>query len=291
MGTVKGWVALIVGASLLVTLSACEGSRHAEIMSTEDLRAKAEKALDPVAESEQAGVPFEGKPVESAGLSEPFDFAPEPPPIAGPSAAESKPGPSAAESKPGPSAVEPKPGPSAAESKPGPSAAESKPGPPAVEPVVEEIVPAKEPVPEPAMEIAKIQPDDFVSEAPEPEPEPAPSAEPEADSGLADVFFDFDEYAIRPDAVPVLEKDAELLKSTYKDSGVLIEGHCDERGTVEYNLELGKRRAQAVKNYLVDLGIEESRIRIVSYGKERPFCTESEPSCWKQNRRGHFVRQ
>ena len=108
---------------------------------------------------------------------------------------------------------------------------------------------------------------------------------------MADVFFDYDEYAIRPDAVPVLEKDAELLKSTYKDSGVLIEGHCDERGTVEYNLELGKRRAQAVKDYLVDLGIEESRIRIVSYGKERPFCAESEPSCWKQNRRGHFVRQ
>ena len=89
----------------------------------------------------------------------------------------------------------------------------------------------------------------------------------------------------------MLEKDAELLKSIYKDSGVLIEGHCDERGTVEYNLELGKRRAQAVKDYLVDLGIEESRIQIVSYGKERPFCTESEPSCWKQNRRGHFVRQ
>ena len=75
----------------------------------------------------------------------------------------------------------------------------------------------------------------------------------------------------------MLEKDAELLKNTYKDSSVLIEGHCDERGTVEYNLELGKRRAQAVKDYLVDLGIEESRIHIVSYGKERPFCTESEP--------------
>ncbi len=89
----------------------------------------------------------------------------------------------------------------------------------------------------------------------------------------------------------MLEKDAELLKSTYKDSDVLIEGHCDERGTVDYNLELGKRRAQAVKDYLVDLGIAESRIHIVSYGKERPFCKESEPSCWRQNRRGHFVRQ
>ncbi|MYC28374.1 MAG: peptidoglycan-associated lipoprotein Pal [Nitrospira sp. SB0662_bin_26] len=145
---------------------------------------------------------------------------------------------------------------------------------------------------EPKMEIAKLEPSDFVPEEPEPSP-PAPEPVPDraADSGLADVFFDFDEYAIRPDARPILEKDAELLKKTYKDSGVLIEGHCDERGTVEYNLELGKRRAQAVKDYLVDLGIEESRIRIVSYGKERPFCTESEPSCWKQNRRGHFVRQ
>ena len=89
----------------------------------------------------------------------------------------------------------------------------------------------------------------------------------------------------------MLEKDVELLKGTYKDSGVLIEGHCDERGTVEYNLELGKRRAQAVKDYLVDRGIEESRIRIVSYGKERPFCTESNESCFQKNRRGHFVRQ
>jgi len=151
-------------------------------------------------------------------------------------------------------------------------------------------VPAEEPVAEPEMEIAKLEPDDFVPEPEPPSPEPSPPA-PVVESSLSDVFFDFDQYAIRSDAVPILEKDAELLKSTYKDSGVLIEGHCDERGTVEYNLELGKRRAQAVKNYLLDLGIQESRIRIVSYGKERPFCTESEPSCWQKNRRGHFVRQ
>ena len=138
------------------------------------------------------------------------------------------------------------------------------------------------------MEIAKLDPDDFVPE--EPVPEPALDATLVVESGLADVFFDFDQYAIRSDAVPMLEKNAELLKGTYKDSSVLIEGHCDERGTVEYNLELGKRRALAVKNYLVDLGIEKSRIQIVSYGKERPFCRESEPSCWRENRRGHFVR-
>ena len=111
------------------------------------------------------------------------------------------------------------------------------------------------------------------------------------DSGLADVFFDFDQYTIRSDAVAVLEKNAELLKNTHENSSVLIEGHCDERGTEDYNLELGKRRAQAVKAYLIDLGIQETRIQIVSYGKEKPFCTESEPSCWQRNRRGHFVSQ
>ena len=111
------------------------------------------------------------------------------------------------------------------------------------------------------------------------------------DSKLTDVFFDFDQYAIRSAAVPVLEKNAALLKHTYKDSTVLIGGYCDERGTVEYNLELGKRRAQAVKDYLVDLGVEKSRIQIVSYGKEKPFCTESTASCWQQNRRGHFEQR
>ena len=111
------------------------------------------------------------------------------------------------------------------------------------------------------------------------------------DSKLEHVFFGFDQYSIRDDAVSVLEKNAEMLNGLYKDSDVLIEGHCDERGTTDYNVELGKRRAQAVKDYLIDLGVNESRIRIVSYGKEKPFCRESEPECWKQNRRGHFVLQ
>ena len=106
---------------------------------------------------------------------------------------------------------------------------------------------------------------------------------------MADVFFDFDKHAIRSGAVAVLERNAELLKGPYRHASVLIEGHCDEQGTVEYNLELGKRRAQTVKSYLVDLGVEESRIRIVSYGKERPFCTESTRICRQLNRRAHFV--
>jgi len=110
-----------------------------------------------------------------------------------------------------------------------------------------------------------------------------------AEFGLSHVFFDFDRYDIRPDAVEGLRNNAKILNGQYEDARVLIEGHCDERGTVDYNLELGKRRAQAVKDYLIDLGVRESRIRIVSYGKERPFCMESEPSCWAQNRRGHFL--
>ena len=304
MGTVKDFVALIfIGTWLLVTLSACETSKHAEIMSTEDLRAQAQMEAAPDTEtdteSEQSVIPFEGKPVPSAGLSEAIVFAPEPPPSPAPPAPEPKLTPPAPEPKPASPAPEPKSAPPAPEPKPAPPAPEPKPAspapepksaPPAPEPVVEETVPAEEPVAEPKMEIAKLAPSDFVPEAPAPEPAP-PAPEPKPESGLADVFFDFDQYAIRPDAVPVLEENAGLLKDTYKNFSVLVEGHCDDRGTVEYNLELGKRRAQAVKDYLVDLGIEESRIQIVSYGKEKPFCAESEPSCWQQNRRGHFMRQ
>ena len=356
MGTVKDFVALIfIGTWLLVTLSACETSKHAEIMSAEDLRAQAQMEAAPDTEtdteSEQSVIPFEGKPVPSAGLSEAIVFVPEPPPSpappapepkltppapepkltppapepkltppapepkpaspapepkpaspapepksappapepkSAPPAPEPKSAPPAPEPKSAPPAPEPKSAPPAPEPKSAPPAPEPKSAPPAPEPVVEETVPAEEPVAEPKMEIAKLAPSDFVPEAPEPAP---PAPEPKPESGLADVFFDFDQYAIRPDAVPVLEENAGLLKDTYKNFSVLVEGHCDDRGTVEYNLELGKRRAQAVKDYLVDLGIEESRIQIVSYGKEKPFCAESEPSCWQQNRRGHFMRQ
>lgn len=120
------------------------------------------------------------------------------------------------------------------------------------------------------------------------EPPPPP---PPPDSKLEHVFFGFDQYSIRQDAISVLERNAEMLNGLYKGDDVLIEGHCDERGTTDYNVELGKRRAQAVKDYLVDLGVTPSRIRIVSYGKERPFCRESKPACWQKNRRAHFVLQ
>jgi len=109
--------------------------------------------------------------------------------------------------------------------------------------------------------------------------------------GLGHVYFDFDQYVIRDDGVSTLQGNAQLLSAQYQDSSVLIEGHCDERGTTDYNLVLGERRAQAVKDYLVDLGVSSSRIKIVSYGKERPSCIGSEESCYQENRRGQVVLQ
>jgi peptidoglycan-associated lipoprotein len=115
---------------------------------------------------------------------------------------------------------------------------------------------------------------------------PAPS-EFRATDNLKDVFFDFDKYDIRPPDAKMLDTNAAWLKSN--DNLVLIEGHCDERGTNEYNLALGERRAKAAMNYLVAQGVQASRITIISYGKERPTCTEHSESCWAQNRRAHFL--
>ena len=107
--------------------------------------------------------------------------------------------------------------------------------------------------------------------------------------GLAPVYFDYDQYTLKPEATAVLEANAQLLKTKYQNVLVLIEGHCDERGTQEYNMVLGKRRALSAKKYLVDLGVSASQLTIVSYGEDRPFCKEHQPSCWQQNRRAHFV--
>ncbi|MEW6003276.1 MAG: peptidoglycan-associated lipoprotein Pal [Nitrospirota bacterium] len=103
-----------------------------------------------------------------------------------------------------------------------------------------------------------------------------------------DIYFDFDRYDIRSDAKPVLEKIASwLLKNTSEK--ILIEGHCDERGTNEYNLALGDRRAKATKDFLIALGLSPKRIEIISYGEEKPLCTEKTEDCWQKNRRDHFV--
>jgi len=105
---------------------------------------------------------------------------------------------------------------------------------------------------------------------------------------LTDVYFDLDKSDIRDDAKAPLQKDADYLKR-WTTVAVTIEGHCDPRGSSEYNLALGSRRADAVKSYLSNLGVAASRITVVSKGKEAPFCTEANESCWQQNRRGYFV--
>jgi peptidoglycan-associated lipoprotein len=129
---------------------------------------------------------------------------------------------------------------------------------------------------------------DVNAAAPSEQPAPSASESELFEQNIRDAFFDLDKSEIRPDARDALTKDAEFLRS-YPDIRISLEGHCDERGSTEYNLGLGQRRAEAAKNYLVSLGIAANRIDTVSWGKERPFCTEHDETCWQQNRRAHFV--
>ena len=115
---------------------------------------------------------------------------------------------------------------------------------------------------------------------------PRPSEFSES-ANLKDVFFDFDKYDVRSGDAKILDTNAAWLKSN--NNLVLIEGHCDERGTNEYNLALGERRAKSTMNYLVAQGVQASRITIISYGEERPTCTEKTEECWTKNRRAHFL--
>jgi peptidoglycan-associated lipoprotein len=105
---------------------------------------------------------------------------------------------------------------------------------------------------------------------------------------LGDVFFAFDKYDLDDNSKKALQKNADWLKQ-HPGTKTQIEGHCDERGTNNYNLALGERRALSTKKYLVALGVEDSRIYTISYGEEKPFCMEHKESCWQQNRRGHFL--
>jgi peptidoglycan-associated lipoprotein len=107
-------------------------------------------------------------------------------------------------------------------------------------------------------------------------------------SDLPDVYFDFDRYEIRPSAQRTLLAHATWLRSQTK-ALVIIEGHCDERGTNEYNLALGERRAKAAMNYLVSRGVDARRITVISYGEQRPQCRDRDESCWAKNRRAHFL--
>jgi peptidoglycan-associated lipoprotein len=109
-----------------------------------------------------------------------------------------------------------------------------------------------------------------------------------AKSPVSDINFDFDSSAIGPDARKILNVNADFF-SKNKVSAVVVEGHCDERGTAEYNMALGQRRAQETKKYLVNLGINESKITTISYGEERPLDTGNNEEAWAKNRRAHFV--
>lgn len=130
-------------------------------------------------------------------------------------------------------------------------------------------------------------------------PAPAPLTEDEifarksleelnAEKPLGDVFFAFDSSDLSDVSRQALEKNATWMKR-WTSTRIMIEGHCDNRGTSEYNLGLGERRATAVRNYLVSLGIPVDRVATVSKGKEAPFCMENNEACWSQNRRGHFL--
>ena len=113
-------------------------------------------------------------------------------------------------------------------------------------------------------------------------------AEAERSGLLGDVFYDFDKYDLRSEARDRLQKNADYMKQN-PNLGFTLEGHCDERGTNEYNIALGESRSNAALDYLISVGIDRGRFKIISYGEERPFCTDSTESCWQKNRRARFV--
>ena len=123
-----------------------------------------------------------------------------------------------------------------------------------------------------------------------PTPPTTPSSHVLSASDMQPVFFDFDSFALRDDARSTLDANARLLRDN-TSAKIVIEGHCDERGTVEYNQALGERRAQAARDYLVQAGIPDSRVQTLSYGKERPFEPGHDESAWAKNRRAHFTLQ
>lgn len=159
--------------------------------------------------------------------------------------------------------------------------------------------PKKKPAPAPAVEPPAPAP---AKEVPAPTPPPVRDTTPDPFSEdietanraayeqglLGDVYFDFDKYDLKPEARERLARNAEFMKA-HLEFTFSIEGHCDERGTNEYNLALGDRRANAAMSYLGSLGIGGSGMRTISYGEERPQCTESGEACWWRNRRAHFV--
>jgi peptidoglycan-associated lipoprotein len=135
-----------------------------------------------------------------------------------------------------------------------------------------------------------------VTSPPPPPPPPTPTApkgtmEDRLGTDVQDAYFDYDKSDVRGDARDALTKDAAAIKAILADfpnAAIVVEGHCDERGSAEYNLGLGDRRASSAKEFLVQLGVPADRLKTISYGKERPQCTEADESCYQRNRRAHF---
>ncbi len=136
---------------------------------------------------------------------------------------------------------------------------------------------------------------------PAPAPQPTKPSYPNAETRaridqllarIEDAYFDYDKHTLRPDAIKALEADSTELRDILKDYPtykLTIEGHCDERGSAEYNMALGEARAEAAKSYLVQVGIPSDQLGLVSYGKEKPVCSEHDEACWQRNRRVHIV--
>ncbi|MBI5085421.1 MAG: OmpA family protein [Acidobacteria bacterium] len=131
---------------------------------------------------------------------------------------------------------------------------------------------------------------------PPPPPPPPPPAKASLSERIAkdvqDVFFDYDKSEVREDARATLQRNADAIKAILNDfpSAVIsIEGHCDERGSAEYNLGLGDRRSSSVREFLSQVGVPAERLKTISFGKEKPFCTDANEGCWSKNRRAHFV--
>ncbi|MDR3762831.1 MAG: peptidoglycan-associated lipoprotein Pal [Acidobacteriota bacterium] len=127
----------------------------------------------------------------------------------------------------------------------------------------------------------------------EPPPPPAPPVATESDAELfarsvKDIYFDYDRYDLRTGDATAVNENAAFFKE-HPSIKFTIEGHCDERGSTEYNLALGDNRANAARTALINAGVPASQVKVVSFGKEKPFCTESNEDCWQQNRRDHFV--
>jgi peptidoglycan-associated lipoprotein len=127
-----------------------------------------------------------------------------------------------------------------------------------------------------------------VNPPPPPPPAPGLSEDELFAQNVSDIYFNYDRYTLRPEDAPIVEKDASFL-SQHPNMNIVIEGHCDDRGSEEYNLALGQSRADSFKKALVGAGINASRIKAITYGKEKPFCTEDNDACWQQNRRDHLA--